>query len=116
MVKKVVTKKVTRKVIFQRKTVPEHSEGFISKLVTVEEISQEAEQAVPIRTKRVCIFCQSKQAPSYTDAVGLRRFLTDRGRILPKLRTNLCSKHQRRVTKQIKYARHLALLPFTPKV
>lgn len=102
MVKKVVKKKVTRRVI--------------SKPVAVKEISQEVEQAAPTRTKKVCIFCQTKQSPAFTDVVSLRRFLTDRGRILPKLRTNLCSKHQRRVTKQIKYARHLALLPFTPKV
>lgn len=68
------------------------------------------------RSKRVCLFCQSKASPSYTDLVTLRRFLTDRAKIVPKLKSSLCSKHQRRVTKQIKYARHLALLPFTPKV
>lgn len=102
MVKKVVTKRITRKVI--------------SKPAVVEEVSQEIEQVASTRTKKVCTFCQTKQAPSYIDVASLRRFLTDRGRILPKLRTNLCSKHQRKITKQIKYARHLALLPFTPKV
>lgn len=102
MVKKAISKKVTRKVI--------------SKPIVVEEVSQEPEQAAPTRIKRVCTFCQTEKSPSYTDAASLRRFLTDRGRILPKLKNNLCSKHQRKVTKQIKYARHLALLPFTPKV
>lgn len=70
----------------------------------------------PTRSKKVCLFCQSQTAPSYTDLVTLRRFLTDRVKIVPKLKSNLCSKHQRRVGRQIKYARHLALLPFTPKV
>lgn len=69
-----------------------------------------------VRSKRVCLFCQSKAAPSYTDLATLRRFLTDRAKIVPKLKSSLCSKHQRRVGRQIKYARHLALLPFTPKV
>lgn len=96
MVKKVVNKKVTRKVI--------------SKPETKQDIQ------TPTRSKKVCLFCQSKTSPSYTDLVTLRRYLTDRVKIVPKLKSNLCSKHQRRVTKQIKYARHLSLLPFTPKV
>ncbi len=68
------------------------------------------------RPKRACFFCQSKTNPSYTDTSSLRRFVTDRAKIVPKLKSNLCSKHQRTVTKQIKYARHLSLLPFTPKI
>lgn len=68
------------------------------------------------KSKRVCFFCQNKNLPSYTDMATLRRYLTDRAKIVPKLKSNLCSKHQRRVTKQIKYARHLSLLPFTPSV
>jgi len=99
MVKKVVSKKVTRKVISKKD-------------------SQDTEPVVQtsVRSKKVCFYCQSKSSPSYTDLVTLRRYLTDRVKIVPKLKSNLCSKHQRRVTKQIKYARHLALLPFTPKV
>lgn len=63
-----------------------------------------------------CFFCQSKTSPSYTDISVLRRFTTDRVKIVPRVKNNLCSKHQRAITKQIKYARHLSLLPFTPKV
>lgn len=69
-----------------------------------------------VRTKKVCSFCQSKTNPSYTDLVVLRRFLTDRAKIVARAKSGLCSRHQRLVTRQIKYARHLALLPFTPKV
>lgn len=68
------------------------------------------------RQKRGCSFCQSKSEPKFTDTAGLRRFISDRSKIVPKLRSGLCSKHQRKVTKQIKYARHLALLPFVTRI
>ena len=80
---------------------------------TVEE-TEELQQA--LRPKKACLFCQSKTNPSYTDMNVLRRFVTDRAKIVLRAKSNLCSKHQRAVTKQIKYARHLALLPFVPKV
>ncbi|MBI2599736.1 30S ribosomal protein S18 [Candidatus Daviesbacteria bacterium] len=69
-----------------------------------------------VRAKKVCYFCQSKTNPSYTDLANLRRYLTDRAKILPRARSGVCSKHQRAVARNIKYARHLALLPFVPKV
>ncbi|MDD5416083.1 MAG: 30S ribosomal protein S18 [Candidatus Daviesbacteria bacterium] len=82
-----------------------------------EEVKQPSEELQKAgRPKRACLFCQSKTNPSYTDTNVLRRFVTDRAKIVPKLKSNLCSKHQRIATKQIKYARHLALFPFTPKV
>ncbi|MDD5147714.1 MAG: 30S ribosomal protein S18 [Candidatus Daviesbacteria bacterium] len=82
-----------------------------------EEVKQPSEELQKVgRPKRACFFCQSKTNPSYTDTNVLRRFVTDRAKIVPKLKSNLCSKHQRIVTKQIKYARHLALFAFTPKV
>ncbi len=64
------------------------------------------------RIKKVCVFCEGKTSPSYIDSVTLRRFLSDRGKILSKMRSGLCSKHQRRVAEEVKHARHLALLPF----
>lgn len=67
-------------------------------------------------TKRGCFFCQHKKEPEFTDSVTLRKFISDRSRIQPKIRTGVCSKHQRRLTRQIKYARHLALLPFVPSI
>ncbi len=63
-------------------------------------------------TKKVCIFCSNKDEPKYWDANSLRRHTSDRGRINPRARTGLCAKHQRRLSRQIKYARHLALMPF----
>jgi small subunit ribosomal protein S18 len=52
---------------------------------------------------------------SYRDTDGLRRFITDRGKILPRRVTGTCPKHQRALSKAIKQARVLALLPFVEK-
>lgn len=98
-------KKITRKVISKAK----HSQ------IEVEVKNEAVDQPKEI-TKKKCIFCQTKSNPSYTDLATLRRFLTDRAKILGKARSNICSKHQRAVAKNIKYARHLSLLPFVPKV
>lgn len=67
---------------------------------------------LPARIKKVCLFCQEKSVPSYTDSLTLRKFMSDRGKIVAKARTGACSKHQKRLTTEIKRARHLALLPF----
>ncbi|MBI3486311.1 30S ribosomal protein S18 [Candidatus Daviesbacteria bacterium] len=67
------------------------------------------------RPKKVCQFCEGKKEPTYTDSANLRRFLSDRSKIQPKLRTGTCSKHQRAVSREIKYARFLGLLPFITK-
>ncbi|OGE23681.1 30S ribosomal protein S18 [Candidatus Daviesbacteria bacterium RIFCSPHIGHO2_01_FULL_38_8] len=66
--------------------------------------------------KKSCPFCSAKKEPSYTDVVYLRKFISDRARIVPGSRSSVCSKHQRRVGKEIKYARHLSMLPFVNKV
>jgi len=49
----------------------------------------------------------------YKDVQGLRRFLSDRGKIRPRRQTGTCARHQRELAHAIKRARHLALLPFT---
>lgn len=88
---------------------------------TIKKIETEAkEEALKEEQKSTkgkgCAFCQSKTKPAYFDIATLKRFISDRGKILPKAYTKTCSKHQRAVAKNVKYARHLALLPFTPKV
>ncbi len=85
----------------------------VEKVEKVERV-EKVEDAAPV--KRSCYFCKSKTNPSYTDLVNLKRYLTERAKIVPKLRSSLCSKHQRAVSKNIKYARHLSLLPFVPTV
>lgn len=109
-------KTITRKVISPSKKDSLEVKAPVKEAEKVVE-ENEAESKTAVKsTKRVCYFCQSKTNPSYTDMNVLKRFVTDRAKIVAKAKSNLCSKHQRFVTKQIKYARHLALLPFTPKV
>jgi small subunit ribosomal protein S18 len=60
-----------------------------------------------------CRFCQNKELKiDYKNATLLERFITDRGKILPRRITATCSKHQRVLAREIKRARIIALLPF----
>lgn len=66
------------------------------------------------RRRRVCVMCADKmKVADYKDAGFLRRFISDRARIDTRRRTSACAKHQRAISKAIKRARHLALLPYT---
>lgn len=66
------------------------------------------------RRKKVCIFCVDKvENIDYKDTSKLRRFISERAKILPRRVTGTCAHHQRDLTSAIKRARHLALLPFT---
>ncbi|HOT47201.1 MAG TPA: 30S ribosomal protein S18 [Spirochaetota bacterium] len=68
---------------------------------------------VPRFKKKVCIFCQDKNASiDYKRPDILERFITDRGKILPRRVTGTCAKHQRIVAREIKRGRAIALLPF----
>lgn len=107
------SKKVVRKII-SSKGVSSRVENLPAPEVPTEV--EETKIASNVRSKKVCYFCTNDKIASYTDVVTLRRFLTERGKIVPRARTGACSKHQRKVSKHIKYARHLSLLPFTSKV
>ena len=64
--------------------------------------------------RKVCTFCVDKvEHIDYKDVAKLRRFITERGTILPRRISGNCAKHQRQVTVAIKRARNIALLPFT---
>lgn len=65
--------------------------------------------------KKVCRFCTQNVKIDYKDADLLRRYTTERGKILPRRITGTCSKHQRMLAVNIKRARALALLPFVVK-
>lgn len=70
-------------------------------------------QRMPRFKKKVCRFCQNKDVKiDYKKPEVLERFLTDRGKILPRRITGTCAKHQRWVATEIKKARMIALLPF----
>lgn len=67
------------------------------------------------RTRRkVCGFCVDKiQFVDYKNPTKLRKYVSDRGKILPRRATGTCASHQRVLTRAIKRAREIALLPFT---
>jgi small subunit ribosomal protein S18 len=65
-----------------------------------------------LTSPKKCFFCEEKKEPTYADVETLQKFLTERGKIMGRARNGLCAKHQRHLTLNIKYARHLALLPF----
>ena len=67
-----------------------------------------------MRRKKVCQFCADKtESIDYKDVEKLRKFVTERGKILPKRITGTCAMHQREVTTAIKRARMVALLPYS---
>ena len=64
--------------------------------------------------KKVCAFCVDKvDTIDYKDVAKLRRFTSERAKILPRRVTGTCAYHQRELTTAIKRARHIALLPYT---
>jgi small subunit ribosomal protein S18 len=68
------------------------------------------------RRKKVCKFCTEKiDAVPYRDVRLLQGFVAERGKIVPRRLTGVCTKHQRRLTRAIKQARNIALLPFATR-
>ena len=64
--------------------------------------------------RKVCAFCVDKvETIDYKDIARLRRYVSERAKILPRRVTGNCAKHQRELTSAIKRARHIALLPYT---
>ena len=65
------------------------------------------------RRKKVCVFCASENnVIDYKDTNKLKRYVSERGKILPRRITGNCAKHQRALTVAIKRARHIALMPY----
>ena len=68
------------------------------------------------RRKKVCKFCTEKiDAVPYRDVRLLQGFVAERGKIVPRRLTGVCTTHQRRLTRAIKQARNIALLPFATR-
>ena len=64
--------------------------------------------------KKVCAFCVEKATEiDYKDVPKLKKYVTERGKILPRRISGTCAKHQRTLTEAIKRSRNIALLPFT---
>ena len=66
------------------------------------------------RKRKVCSFCVDKgEYIDYKDVGRLRRFISERGKLLPRRITGNCARHQRQVTRAVKRARNIALMPYT---
>jgi small subunit ribosomal protein S18 len=64
--------------------------------------------------KKVCPLCGDKTLVlDYKDADQMRKFINERGKILPRRVTGACAKHQREITLAVKRARHIAIIPYT---
>jgi len=59
-----------------------------------------------------CFFCKYQIDPNFKDVENIEKFLSQRKKIVGRERTGTCAKHQRKLTKHIKYARFLGLLPY----
>lgn len=64
------------------------------------------------RRKKVCVFCGKDNVIDYKDTAKLKKYISERGKILPRRITGTCAKHQRALTVAIKRARHLAMMPY----
>ena len=64
--------------------------------------------------KKICPYCADKNKDiDYKDVATLKKFISERGKILPRRVTGACTKHQREITRAIKRARQIALLPYS---
>lgn len=64
------------------------------------------------RRKKVCVFCGKDNVIDYKDTAKLKKYVSERGKILPRRITGTCARHQRALTVAIKRARHVALMPY----
>ena len=64
------------------------------------------------RRKKVCVFCGKDNVISYKDTATLKKYISERGKILPRRITGNCAKHQRALTVAIKRARQIAVMPY----
>ena len=65
------------------------------------------------KRRKVCAFCVDKvESIDYKDTAKLKRYMSERSKILPRRTTGTCAMHQRQLTDAIKRARHVALLPY----
>ncbi len=77
------------------------------------ESTQRNYRQAPRRRKKVCVFCAEKiDYIDYKDTARLRKFVSERSKLLPRRITGTCAKHQRQLTLAIKRSRQMALMPY----
>ena len=86
----------------------EYEYTFVGGEMRIERIKRQ------LKRKKVCAFCADEnKAIDYKDVATLKRYISERGKILPRRITGNCARHQRSITTAIKRARNVALLPYT---
>lgn len=76
-----------------------------------EEVKRPQNKRIP--KKKVCQFCVDKaETIDYKDTAKLKKYITEKGKIMPRRMTGVCAKHQRFLSAAIKRARVMALLPY----
>ena len=66
-----------------------------------------------VSNRKICVFCENSEITiDYKESKYLRKFLTEQGKIIPGHVTGVCAKHQRQLTRAVKRARNIALLPY----
>ena len=81
-------------------------------MAEVKERTFNPRKRIQRKRRKVCIFCGKDNVINYKDTAKLRRFVSERGKILPRRVTGNCAEHQRAVTLAVKRARHPALMPY----
>lgn len=66
--------------------------------------------------RKFCSFCKEEIEPDYKDVASLRRYITERGKIVNRTKSGVCFKHQRKLGSAIKRSRYMALLPFSVEI
>ncbi|MFH0886593.1 MAG: 30S ribosomal protein S18 [bacterium] len=64
------------------------------------------------KRRRICVFCADKAVIDYKDIDFVKRFMSDRGKILPRRTSGNCAKHQRWVAQEVKKARQIGFVPY----
>ena len=76
------------------------------------ERPESAARRRPGRRRKVGVFCGKDNVIDYKDANKLKKYVSERGKILPRRVTGTCAKHQRAITVAVKRARHMAIMPY----
>ena len=91
----------------------ENEEVVVDKAQEQLPVEKEYKKVRRVQKRKVCAFCTDKIAIDYKDVARLRKYITEKGKILPRRQTGTCAKHQRELANAIKRARYMALIPYT---
>ncbi len=91
----------------------ENEEVVLDKAQEQQPVEKEYKKVRRVQKRKVCAFCTDKIAIDYKDVARLRKYITEKGKILPRRQTGTCAKHQRELANAIKRARYMALIPYT---